>query len=214
MFKSGAERFYEEAKLVSRFNGNPNIVAVHEFFYENDTVYFAMEYLSGHTLKEHIQKQGTLNAGQVLYIAQNVSNALMAAHSASVLHRDISPDNIMLCDNGEVKIIDFGAARQVVAEHSQSFSVILKPGFAPLEQYRKKGKQGAWTDIYSLGATLYYALTGEIPDDPMSRQEGGLDLRREQVRRQRGAVEHNRPGDHAQNLRQVSGYIRASQGAG
>ncbi|MBP0984787.1 MAG: protein kinase [Oscillospiraceae bacterium] len=171
VFKAGAERFYEEAKLVSRFNGNPNIVAVHEFFYENDTVYFAMEYLSGHTLKDHIQKNGTLNAGQALFIAQNVSNALMVAHSASVLHRDISPDNIMLCSNGEVKIIDFGAARQVMAERSQTFSVILKPGFAPLEQYQKKGKQGAWTDIYSLGATLYYALTGEIPDDPMSRQE-------------------------------------------
>ena len=171
VFKAGAERFYEEAKLVSRFNGNPNIVAVHEFFYENDTVYFAMEYLSGHTLKDHIQKNGTLNAGQALFIAQNVSNALMVAHSASVLHRDISPDNIMLCSNGEVKIIDFGAARQVMAERSQTFSVILKPGFAPLEQYQKKGKQGPWTDIYSLGATLYYALTGEIPDDPMSRQE-------------------------------------------
>ena len=169
VFKSGAERFYEEAKLVSRFNGNPNIVAVHEFFYENDTVYFSMEYLSGHTLKQHIQKQGTLNAGQALFIAQNVSNALMAAHSASVLHRDISPDNIMLCSNGEVKLIDFGAARQVVAEHSQSFSVILKPGFAPLEQYKKKGNQGPWTDIYSLGSTLYYALTGDIPEDPMTR---------------------------------------------
>ena len=95
----------------------------------------------------------------------------MVAHSASVLHRDISPDNIMLCDNGEVKIIDFGAARQVMTERSQTFSVILKPGFAPLEQYQKKGKQGPWTDIYSLGATLYYTLTGQIPDDPMSRQE-------------------------------------------
>ncbi|MGN1108257.1 MAG: protein kinase, partial [Oscillospiraceae bacterium] len=170
-FKAGAERFYEEAKLVSRFNGNPNIVAVHEFFYENDTVYFAMEYLSGRSLKDHIQSKGPLTAGQALFIAQNVSNALMVAHSASVLHRDISPDNIMLCSNGEVKIIDFGAARQVLAERSQTFSVILKPGFAPLEQYQKKGKQGPWTDIYSLGATLFYALTGVIPDDPMSRQE-------------------------------------------
>ncbi len=170
-FKAGAERFYEEAKLVSRFNGNPNIVAVHEFFYENDTVYFAMEYLSGRSLKDHIQSEGSLTAGQALFIAQNVSNALMVAHSASVLHRDISPDNIMLCSNGEVKIIDFGAARQVLAERSQTFSVILKPGFAPLEQYQKKGKQGPWTDIYSLGATLFYALTGIIPDDPMSRQE-------------------------------------------
>ena len=168
-FKLGAEKFYDEAKLVSRFNGNPNIVGVYEFFYENDTVYFAMEYLQGHTLKEHINTNGTISAPQALFIAQNVANALMAAHSSSVLHRDISPDNIILCDNGDVKLIDFGAARQVVAEHSQSFSVILKPGFAPLEQYQKKGKQGPWTDIYSLGATLYFALTGDIPEDPMTR---------------------------------------------
>ena len=168
-FKNGAEKFYSEAKLVSKFNGNPNIVGVYEFFYENDTVYFAMEYLKGHTLKEHIDEHGTLKPAQALYIAQGIANALMAAHSSNILHRDISPDNIIVCDNGEIKLIDFGAARQVVAEHSQSFSVILKPGFAPLEQYQKKGKQGPWTDIYSLGATIYYALTQDIPDDPMSR---------------------------------------------
>lgn len=168
-FRLGAEKFYNEAKMVSRFNGNPNIVGVHEFFYENDTVYFAMEYLQGHTLKDHIKIHGVLPPAQALFIANNVSNALMAAHSANVLHRDISPDNIILCDNGNVTLIDFGAARQVVAEHSQSFSVILKPGFAPLEQYQKKGNQGPWTDIYSLGTTIYHALTGDIPEDPMSR---------------------------------------------
>lgn len=168
-FKLGAEKFYNEAKLVSRFNGNPNIVGVHEFFYENDTVYFAMEYLEGHTLKDHIAEHGVISAPQALFIMQNVANALMAAHSSNVLHRDISPDNIILCDNGDVKLIDFGAARQVVAEHSQSFSVILKPGFAPLEQYQKKGNQGPWTDIYSLGTTIYYSLTADIPEDPMSR---------------------------------------------
>lgn len=168
-FKLGAEKFYNEAKLVSKFNGNPNIVGVYEFFYENDTVYFVMEYLKGCTLKEYIQKNGPLSAGQALFVTQNVANALMAAHSSNVLHRDISPDNIIICDNGDVKLIDFGAARQVVAEHSQSFSVILKPGFAPLEQYQKKGNQGPWTDIYSLGATAYYSLTEDIPEDPMSR---------------------------------------------
>lgn len=168
-FRMGAEKFYNEAKMVSRFNGNPNIVGVHEFFYENDTVYFAMEYLQGHTLKDHIKTHGVLSPAQALFIMNNVSNALMAAHSSNVLHRDISPDNIILCDNGNVTLIDFGAARQVVAEHSQSFSVILKPGFAPLEQYQKKGNQGPWTDIYSLGTTIYHALTGDIPEDPMSR---------------------------------------------
>ena len=170
-FKLGAEKFYNEAKLVSRFNGNPNIVSVYGFFYENGTVYFSMEYLKGHTLKDRIKNHGTLNESQALYVIQSVVNALEAAHGSSVLHRDISPDNIIICDNGDIKLIDFGAARQVIAEQSQTFSVILKPGFAPLEQYQKKGHQGPWTDIYSLGATVYYALTGEIPEDPMSRMD-------------------------------------------
>ena len=162
-FELGAEKFYEEAQFVSKFKGNSNIVEVYEFFYENDTVYLAMEYLQGRTLKEYIRDHGIISAPQALFIANGVSCALAAAHSESVLHRDISPDNIILCGSGNVKLIDFGAARQVVAEHSQTFSVILKPGFAPIEQYNKKGNQGPWTDIYSLGATLYFALTGDIP---------------------------------------------------
>lgn len=168
-FELGAEKFYEEARLVSRFNGNPNIVEVYEYFYENDTVYLAMEYLCGQTLKEYIRDKGILTAPQALYIAKSVASALAVAHNAAVLHRDITPDNIILCEDGRVKLIDFGAARQVIAEYSQNFSVILKPGFAPLEQYHKKGNQGPWTDIYALGATLYFALTGDIPEDPMAR---------------------------------------------
>lgn len=168
-FRLGAEKFYNEAKLVMRFNGNPNIVGVYDSFYENNTAYMAMEYLSGCTLKEYIRKHGILSAPQALYAATNIANALVVAHSASILHRDITPDNVILCDNGDIKLIDFGAARQVVAEHSQNFSVVLKPGFAPPEQYSKKGNQGSWTDVYSLGATLYFMLTGDIPDDPSAR---------------------------------------------
>lgn len=169
-FKLGAEKFYNEARLVSKFNGNPNITSVYDCFYENNTVYIVMEYLHGQTLKEYIRGNGVLNAPQALFVAKNICNALVVAHSASVLHRDISPDNIIICDNGDIKLIDFGAARQVVAEHSQSFSVIIKPGYAPPEQYRKKGKQGPWTDVYSLGTTLYFTLTGDIiPEDPSGR---------------------------------------------
>ncbi len=168
-FKLGAEKFYNEAKLVSRFNGNPNIVGVYDCFYENDTVYMAMEYLRGSTLKDHIREHGILSAPQALFVANSITNALVVAHSASVLHRDISPDNVMLLDNGDIKLIDFGSARQLVAERSQAFSVILKPGFAPPEQYSKKGNQGPWTDVYSLGTTLYFMLTGDIPEDPTAR---------------------------------------------
>ena len=169
VFSKGADKFYDEARLVAKFSGNQNIVNVFDFFYENSTVYYVMEYLQGQSMKKYIEKHGTVSEEQAVYIAKEVSNALVASHSSNVLHRDISPDNIMLCNDGKVKLIDFGAARQVLSEGSQSLSVILKQGFAPLEQYQKKGKQGPWTDIYALGATMYYIVTGDLLDDPMSR---------------------------------------------
>ena len=169
-FRTGAEKFYNEAKMVAKFNGNPNIVSVHDFFYENDTVYFIMGYLQGQTLKSYLNNK-KITEGQAVNIFDQISNALLAAHGMNILHRDISPDNIMLCDDYSIRLLDFGAARQVVAEQSQSLSVILKQGFAPLEQYQQKGKQGPWTDIYALGATIYTSLTGEMLTDPMSRLE-------------------------------------------
>lgn len=130
-----------------------------------------MEYLQGQTIKDYVLKNGTMTVEQAKYIAGEVASALITTHSANVLHRDVSPDNIMLCGDGKIKLIDFGAARQVISEMSQNFSVILKPGFAPIEQYQKNGRQSPRTDIYSLGTTLYYCLTGKIPEDPMSRLE-------------------------------------------
>lgn len=171
IYKNGMEKFYEEASIVSTFNGNPSIVSVYEFFYENDTAYFVMELLRGVSLKAYIAEHGCLSPEQTLYIADKVSSALMAAHSTNTLHRDISPDNIMICEDGKVKLIDFGAARQIASDNPKSMSVILKQGFAPLEQYQRRGNQGPWTDLYSLGATLYYAATQSCIDDPMTRLE-------------------------------------------
>ena len=172
LYQNGMKKFYDEASLVSRFNDNPGIVSVYEFFYENGTAYFVMELLQGCSLKAYIDKHGSLTPEQALYVADKVSAALAVAHGSNVLHRDIAPDNIMICSDGEVKLIDFGAARQVSAEDQKSLSVILKQGFAPLEQYQKHGKQGPWTDLYSLGATLYYALTKKCIEDPMTRLDG------------------------------------------
>ncbi len=171
-FKTGADKFFDEAKTVSKFNGNPNIVSVYEFFYENNTVYYVMEYLEGCDLKQYIKKNGgRLSEGQTLHIFNTLTDALVITHSLNVLHRDISPDNIYIQDSGAIKLIDFGAARQVIAEQSKSLSVILKQGFAPLEQYQRRGKQGPWTDIYALGATMYFALTGKVPEDATERIE-------------------------------------------
>lgn len=169
MFKQGAEKFYNEASFVANFSSNENIVHVYQFFYENNTAYFTMEYLSGVTLKDYVNRCGTITAGQAVNIADKVANALSEVHKENVLHRDVSPDNIMLCKDGSIKLLDFGAARQVYPEGSQLLTIILKPGFAPLEQYMKRGVQGPWTDIYSLGSSLFYAMTKHIPDDPQTR---------------------------------------------
>ncbi|MCD8159207.1 MAG: serine/threonine protein kinase [Clostridiales bacterium] len=172
VFSKGAKRFYEEAKIMSKFNHNENVVSVYEFFYTNETAYYSMEYLEGIDLKGYTaRKGGRISQEEALSIMKGVVNALMVVHSTGTLHRDISPDNIYICTDGKVKLIDFGAAKQVVGEQSQSLSVILKQGFAPVEQYQKGGKQGFWTDIYALGVSIYYALTGRIPDDAMSRLE-------------------------------------------
>ena len=170
-FNTGAEKFFDEAELVRRFNGNPNIVSIYECFYENNTAYYVMEYLDGITLENYVVKYGTLNSAQTLYIADKLTMALVVLHSGEVLHRDISPDNVMLCRDGRVKLIDFGAARQFLSEEAQGYTVIMKTGFSPMEQYSQNTESDIRTDIYSLGTLLYYALTGNVPESPYKRME-------------------------------------------
>lgn len=175
-FEKGAEKFYTEAEMVAQFNGNPNIVSVYDYFRANNTVYLIMEYLSGITLKNYVKKHGRLTDGQALFVIDKIAAALSITHSAGVLHRDISPDNIMICMDGKIKLIDFGAARQIMAESSSNLTVVMKPGYTPIEQYTKKGRQGAWTDIYSLGVSVYFALTEVIIDDPYARMDDDSEL--------------------------------------
>lgn len=172
LFEKGANRFFEEARTMARFNTNKNVVSVYEFFYENDTVYYSMEYLNGIDLKGYIDKKGgKLSEAEAVTIMHGVCEALVAVHSTQTLHRDISPDNIFVCTNGDVKLIDFGAAKQVVGDSQQVYSVVVKQGFAPPEQYRSNGKQGVWTDMYAVGASIYYAVTGTVPADSLNRSE-------------------------------------------
>lgn len=176
IFEQGAQKFYTEAEMVSQFNGNPNIMGVYDFFRANNTVYLIMEYLSGITLKNYIKRHGKLSDGQALFVMDKIAAALVVTHSAGVLHRDISPDNIMICADGKVKLIDFGAAREILSESASNLTVVMKPGYTPIEQYTKKGMQGAWTDIYSLGVSVYYALTGAVLDDPYSRMDSDEEM--------------------------------------
>ncbi|MEN6389956.1 MAG: protein kinase [Syntrophomonas sp.] len=170
-FEEGREKFLEEARTLARFEEHPNIVSVRDFFRENKTAYFVMSYIEGVTIKEYLKNapDNKLDFSTTLAIMMPVMDALAEVHSAGILHRDISPDNIFITDKGVVKLLDFGAARQAVGEHSKSLSVVLKPGYAPEEQYRSKGNQGPWTDIYAVGATIYRMITGRVPIESLDR---------------------------------------------
>lgn len=169
-YHRGRIRFLKEAQDVARFQSEPNIVSIYDYLEENDTAYMVMEYLHGCTLKQYIREHGgRLDTDHILHICLSVLDALAVVHKAGMIHRDISPENIFICENLTVKLIDFGAAKQVYLDGEQTMSVVLKPGYAPPEQYAKKDKQGPWTDIYALGATLYFAATGEKPEESFGR---------------------------------------------
>jgi serine/threonine protein kinase len=166
----GLEKFLEEARALARFAHLPGIVAVRDYFAANRTAYMVMEYLDGQTLQAYLeQRGGRLPWEEALRLLTPVFSTLAQIHATGLLHRDISPDNIYLTAGGQVKLLDFGAARYFVGEHSRSLSVILKPGYAPEEQYRSKGRQGPWTDVYACAATLYRAITGQTPPDALDR---------------------------------------------
>lgn len=168
-FHQGEEKFLQEARTLAQFNNVAGVVRVQDFFRENGTAYIVMEYLEGITLKQYLQMYGPISVEEMQNIFAPILEALDKIHQNGVIHRDISPDNIMCLPEGEVKLMDFGAARDYTDYSAEGLSVILKMGFAPIEQYDSHGKQGPWTDIYALGATMYQCLTGRKPDDATKR---------------------------------------------
>ena len=172
-FKEGMERYVKEAEILSRFFHLPGIVSVKDFFYENGTAYIAMEYVEGISLKEYLKRRGDKIAwDEMLGIMQPLLQSMSVIHEAQIIHRDISPDNIMVGNDGKITLIDFGAARLVSGKEDKSKTVVLKHGYAPIEQYDSRGNQGPWTDIYSLCATMYKMLTGKVPCEASSRMAG------------------------------------------
>lgn len=167
-FQAGLERFLTEARLLARFQQHPGIVSVLSFFPALGTGYMVMEYVEGETLKSYLQRRGCLSWPQTLEIFMHVMDALRAVHQAGLLHRDVAPDNIYLCSDGRIKLLDFGAAQQSRL-HSLSSICLLKPGFAPVEQYRDTQDQGPWSDVYSVAASMYFCLTGRVPQDALDR---------------------------------------------
>jgi serine/threonine protein kinase len=171
-FSYGLKKFMQEAEALKCFAGHANIVGVLDFFEGNGTAYIVMNYVEGTTLKQYLDdKKGKVPFETALKILIPVMDALREVHAAGILHRDISPDNIYLCYTGPVKLLDFGATKQAMGEQSKSVAAIFKAGYTPVEQYLSEGKQGAWTDIYALGATLYRTITGQLPPPAWDRSE-------------------------------------------
>ena len=165
-FKS-RENFLREARTLAKYTKEEGVVSVRDFFEANNTVYIVMEYIDGVTLKRYLnQSGGKLPWRDAVRLLMPVLKILAKIHSDGLIHRDISPDNIMLADGG-VKLLDFGAARDYTDE--KSLSVMLKHGYAPMEQYRRHGEQGTWTDVYAFCATLYKCVTGNAPPDAPDR---------------------------------------------
>lgn len=164
----GLKRFIDEAKNLARVSDHRGVVAVLDFFSANGTAYIVMEFLDGISLKKYVRRKGRLDEATVLTILRPVIYSLREVHAAGLVHRDVSPDNILITKNGEVKLIDFGAAEQANPE-GRSVSIVLKQGYAPEEQYRLRGEQGPWTDIYALGVTIYFCLTDRIPPESIQR---------------------------------------------
>ena len=169
--EAGRMRFLDEARVLAKFHNSPGIVDVRDFFEENGTAYIVMDYLEGETLKEYLQHT-TMSADQAFALMAPIMDALELVHADHVIHRDISPDNIMLCSDGTLCLMDFGAAHEMVFDDQRSVSMVLKGGYAPEEQYRAKGELGPWTDIYALCATIYRAITGVAPDESLQRLIG------------------------------------------
>ena len=168
-FSAGKEKFIDESRKMVRFQHVPEVVHVFDCFEENGTAYIVMEYLEGESLKQKLERDGRMTVEEALPIILDVLHALEAVHAEGILHRDVAPDNICLTKDGRVKLLDFGAARFATTTHSRSLTVLIKPGYAPEEQYRSRGDQGTWTDVYATAATFYRMITGITPDDALER---------------------------------------------
>ncbi|AIY39263.1 Serine/threonine protein kinase [Collimonas arenae] len=170
-FTIGLKSFIKEARLLAQFD-HPALIKVYRFWEQNNTAYMAMRYYEGRTLKSVVQNTpGQVTEAWLKSMLKPMLEALAAMYRVQILHRDISPDNIMIQKSGEAVLLDFGAARQIIGDMTHSLTVILKPGYAPVEQYADDAmmKQGPWTDIYSLSAVIYFAILKTAPPTSVAR---------------------------------------------
>ncbi|MFQ6022540.1 MAG: serine/threonine protein kinase [Acidiferrobacterales bacterium] len=161
-YEYGLKRFLDEARTLAKFR-EPNIVRVIRYMEAHGTAYFVMDYEEGHALSARLKRRGTIPEDEVRAIILPILRSLRAVHSQKFLHRDIKPANIYLRNDGSPVLLDFGSARLALGEQSRAMTGLVTPGYAPFEQYFSRGKQGPWTDLYGIGATMYHCITGLAP---------------------------------------------------
>ena len=170
-FELGMRSFINEARLLAQFD-HPSLLKVYRFWEENGTTYMVMPLYRGKTLRQTLADRPNVDEGWLLRIMDGVTQALAVMHNANCYHRDIAPDNILLLEgSGKPVVLDFGAARRVITDKTQAITVILKPGYAPVEQYAEMPdmSQGAWTDVYALAAVMHVAVCGRPPPPSVAR---------------------------------------------
>lgn len=169
LFNQGLTTFLNEANRIQHLENSKGIAKVYDCVAENDTGYVISEYVEGQTLKELMESKGKFSWQEAKDFVSQILEGLSLVHPMDIIHCDISPDTIMLTKEGEVKLLDFGSTRYVTTANSSSLAIILKQGFAPEEQYRSQGVRGPWTDVYALGAVMYYMVTGTVPLESVDR---------------------------------------------
>jgi len=167
-FKWGLSRFTKEARLLAQFS-HPGIVPITDLFEANGTSYMVMEYVEGESLADLLERRKTLDEDEMRDIFEPILDALEEVHAQGILHRDIKPANIVVRENGSAVLLDFGCSRHTMGEQNRNLTVALTPGYAPGEQYSSKGKQGPWTDIYAVGASIYRTISGFHPPEAPDR---------------------------------------------
>lgn len=168
-FEQGLTNFLNEANRIQHLQNINGIAKVYDCISENETGYVISEYVEGHTLKEILETGKRYSAEEAADFIRKILQGLVEVHRMDIVHCDISPETIMITSSGDIKLTDFGATRYVTTANSKSLSIILKRGFAPEEQYRSKGVRGPWTDVYALGAVMYYMITGTVPQESVER---------------------------------------------
>lgn len=171
IFDAGLKSFINEARLLAKFS-HPALVQVHQFFEQNDTAYMVMRYYEGITLSRMVtEKSVQISEERLAMWGKKLLDAIEVLHRAECFHRDIAPDNILIQPDGSPILLDFGAARKIIGDMAHAMTMVLKPGYAPIEQYADEGsmRQGAWTDVYQMAAVMYFAITGKTPSSSVSR---------------------------------------------